>query len=417
MGQTLIEKMISLKLGRDIYKGQSVFVPVDIIMGTDGTTPLALKVLEEYNINKIKNPEKIIFVHDHFAPPKDISTANLSRMLDQFAKKFHITSYKEDRGGICHVLLPELGIMKPYDIVVGADSHTCTYGGLGIFSMGIGSTDMACAMATSKLWIKVPETIRIKVSGNLKSGVEAKDLILSIIGMLGTDGANYRAIEFCGSTIEKLTIAERMTICNMVIECGAKAGIINIDKVTEQYYYEKGIQDCQRIEADSDANYLETYEVEAEQLKPQIGCPYSPANVRNAEELIGTKINQVVIGSCTNGRIEDFRIAYQYMKGKQVHKNVKLILVPGSHNVLMQMEEEGMLKDFIKSNAIISPPSCGPCMGGHMGVLADDQVGLYTTNRNFYGRNGSPSSKVYLSNVSIAALSAIEGEIQVPEVN
>ena len=315
------------------------------------------------------------------------------------------------------MLLPELGIMKPYDIVVGADSHTCTYGGIGIFATGIGSTDMACAMATSKLWIKVPETIKIIVSGDLKKGVEAKDLILAIIGKLGTNGANYKVIEFYGSTIEKMNMSERMTLCNMVIECGAKAGLIPVDKHTQEYYYQKGIQDFERIEADLDADYFETIEVDAEQLVPQIACPYSPANVKDAEKLIGTKINQVVIGACTNGRIEDFRIAHKYIKGKQVQEDVKLIIIPGSHNVLMQMEEEGILKDFIQSNAIIAPPSCGACMGGHMGVLADDEVGLYTTNRNFYGRNGSPSSKVYLSNVSIAAFSAIKGEIQVPNEN
>lgn len=313
------------------------------------------------------------------------------------------------------MLLPELNIIKPYDIIVGADSHTCTYGGLSAFSTGIGSTDMACAMATGKIWMRIPETIKIIITGNFKYNVGPKDLVLHIVKLLGVDGATYKIVEFHGDALKHLDMSGRMTICNMIVECGAKAGIINVDSVAEEYFQDCGIVDIQVMYPDGGAHYNKTYEINISSLEPQIACPYTPANVVDAKKLIGTKINQVVLGSCTNGRIEDFRVAHKYIKNRTVHEDVKLIIIPGSQKVLYQMEEEGLLIDFIKSNAVIAPPSCGPCMGGHMGVLGEGEVGLYTTNRNFYGRNGAPSSKVYLSNPMIAAYSAVEGSIQVPD--
>lgn len=415
MKQTLIEKIISHKVGKTVHSGDIEFVPVDLVMGTDGTTPLALKIFEDYHIKRVAIPEKIIFVNDHFSPPTNISTANLSLQMEQFANKYGIRNYKVGRGGICHVLLPELNIIKPYDIIVGADSHTCTYGGLSAFSTGIGSTDMACAMATGKIWMRIPETIKIIITGNFKYNVGPKDLVLHIVKLLGVDGATYKIVEFHGDALKHLDMSGRMTICNMIVECGAKAGIINVDSVAEEYFQDCGIVDIQVMYPDGGAHYNKTYEINISSLEPQIACPYTPANVVDAKKLIGTKINQVVLGSCTNGRIEDFRVAHKYIKNRTVHEEVKLIIIPGSQKVLYQMEEEGLLIDFIKSNAVIAPPSCGPCMGGHMGVLGEGEVGLYTTNRNFYGRNGAPSSKVYLSNPMIAAYSAVEGSIQVPD--
>lgn len=414
MKQTLIEKIISNKLGKNVYSGDTEFVPIDLVMATDGTAPLALKIFEKYNIKKVLNPEKIVFVNDHFVPAPNISTANLAVLIEKFAKKYGISNYKIGRGGICHILLPELNLIKPYDIVLGADSHTCTYGGLGAFSSGIGSTDLACVMATGKLWLRVPETIKINISGKFKKNVGPKDLILYIIKTLGENGASYKAIEFHGNTLKDIDMSGRLTICNMVVECGAKAGIFNVDDITKKHFEKAGFKNIQQIFPDKDAVYERTLDIDVSNLEPQIACPYSPTNVINASDLIGTKIDQVVLGSCTNGRIEDFRMAYKYLKGRKVHNDVKLIIIPGSQKVLKQIEEEGMLDDFINSNAVIAPPTCGPCMGGHMGVLGKGEIGLYTTNRNFYGRNGDPTSKVYLCNPIIAVYSALEGSIQIP---
>ncbi|MCL2151407.1 MAG: 3-isopropylmalate dehydratase large subunit [Oscillospiraceae bacterium] len=417
MKQTLIEKVISNKVGKSVYANDTIFSPIDLVMGTDATTPLTIEIFNELGLEYVVNPHRIVLVNDHFAPTKDVASANFALMLKEFARKQKIENYFEiGRSGICHVLLPEKGFIKPYDIVVGGDSHTCTYGGLSAFSTGIGSTDMACVWATGKLWFKVPDTIKVVFSGELSEGVYAKDLVLYLIGKLGINGANYDMLEFDGELIHNLDISSRLTLCNMVVEMGAKAGIINVDSVTEQYFQEKSINlEYTYLHSDDGARYKKTIEVDVSRIEPIIACPFSPGNTKPAKELANQKIDQVVIGSCTNGRIEDFRIAHKYLKDNEVHHDVKLIVIPGSQEVLKQMEEESILLDFIKCGALISPPTCGPCMGGHMGVLGNNEVGLFTTNRNFIGRNGDPSSQVYLCNPAIAAYSALKGSIQIPE--
>lgn len=417
MKQTLVEKIFSNKIGKAVYANDTVFSPVDLTMGTDATIPLTIETFNEFGLERVVNPDKIALVNDHFSPAKDIATARFALKMKEFAKKQNIKNFFEiGRSGICHVLLPEKGFIRPYDIVVGVDSHTCTYGGLSAFSTGVGSTDMACVWATGKLWFRVPETIKVVFSGQLSKGVYAKDLVLYLIGQLGINGANYDMLEFDGELIKNLDISSRLTLCNMVIEMGGKAGIINADSVTEKYFKDKNIQmEYVDMNSDNGARYKKIVEIDVSKIEPVIACPYSPGNIKTAKELVNLKIDQVVIGSCTNGRIEDFRVAHKYLKNNEVHQEVKLIVIPGSQDVLKQMEEENLLIDFIKCGALISPPTCGPCMGGHMGVLANNEIGLFTTNRNFFGRNGDPTAQVYLSNPAIAAYSAIKGSIQIPE--
>lgn len=417
MKQTLVEKIFSNKIGKAVYANDTVFSPVDLTMGTDATIPLTIETFNEFGLERVVNPDKIVLVNDHFSPAKDIATARFALKMKEFAKKQNIKNFFEiGRSGICHVLLPEKGFIRPYDIVVGVDSHTCTYGGLSAFSTGVGSTDMACVWATGKLWFRVPETIKVVFSGQLSKGVYAKDLVLYLIGQLGINGANYDMLEFDGELIKNLDISSRLTLCNMVIEMGGKAGIINADSVTEKYFKDKNIQmEYVDMNSDNGARYKKIVEIDVSKIEPVIACPYSPGNIKTAKELVNLKIDQVVIGSCTNGRIEDFRVAHKYLKNNEVHQEVKLIVIPGSQDVLKQMEEENLLIDFIKCGALISPPTCGPCMGGHMGVLANNEIGLFTTNRNFFGRNGDPTAQVYLSNPAIAAYSAIKGSIQIPE--
>lgn len=417
MKQTLIEKIISKKINRNIYARETAFVPIDLVMGTDGTVPLSIKIFEKFSIESTVNPENIVFVNDHFVPAKDVASARLSLKMKEFAKKHNIVHcFDVGRNGICHVVLPEKGLVKPYDIIVGADSHTCTYGGLSAFSTGIGSTDMVCVWATGKLWLMVPETIKVIFHGTLQNNVYAKDLILFLIGKLGVNGADYNAIEFEGDLIKSLNVSDRLTICNMVVEMGAKAGIVNFDTITEDYYKEKAICITDlRLSPDNGAKYKKVIEIDVSKIEPVIACPYSPANIKPAKELVNLKIDQVVIGSCTNGRIEDFRLAHKYIKNHEVHADIKLIIIPGSQEVLYQMAQENILTDFIRSGAVVSPPTCGPCVGIHMGVLANHEVGLYTTNRNFFARNGDATTKVYLCNPAIAAYSAVKGSIQIPE--
>jgi 3-isopropylmalate/(R)-2-methylmalate dehydratase large subunit len=419
MKQTLVEKIFSGKLGRPVAANETCFCPVDIVMGTDATTPLAIEIFNELNQESVKYPEKIVLVNDHFIPAKDIATAKLALLMQRFARQQNIRNFfSVGRSGICHVLLPEQGLVRPYDIIVGADSHTCTYGALGAFSTGIGSTDMACAWATGKLWFKIPETIKVIFKGILPDNVYAKDLILYLIGRMGINGAVYDMIEFEGEVIERLDMSGRLTICNMSIEMGAKSAIVNVDDVTRHFFRDlnMGIEiDDSYLSPDPDAPYKDIISIDVTDLEPVIACPFSPDNIRFVKELKGLKIDQVVIGSCTNGRIEDFRLAHRHLKDHKVHPDVKLIIIPGSQKVMKQLIEEKMLIDFIDSGAVISPPTCGPCMGGHMGVLADHEVGLYTTNRNFLGRNGDSTAEVYLCNPAVAAYSAVQGSLQLPQ--
>ncbi|MCP4217822.1 MAG: 3-isopropylmalate dehydratase large subunit [bacterium] len=415
MGKTLVEKIFAQKLKRDVKAGETVFAPLDMVLGTDITAAMSIAVFEKMEAQRVFDPDKIVFINDHFVPAKDIKSANLSATMRQFARRHNIRNYFEvGKSGICHITVPESGLVVPGDIFIGADSHTCTCGALGAFSSGIGSTDMAAAWATGKLWFRIPETIRILLSGTLNPHVGGKDIILHVIGQLGESGALYKSLEFTGPLVEQLDMADRFTISNMAIECGAKTGLFEADQKVEEYLRNRAVRKGVHLKADEDAVYSRTLEVDASHIQPLVAVPYSPANIRDAREMTGTPVDQVVIGSCTNGRIEDFRIAYQLIKGKEIPPGMRLILIPGSPQVLKQMAEEGMLPAFIDVGAVISPATCGPCIGGHMGVLAENEVGLYTTNRNFVGRNGPKSSKVYLAGPAVAAASALEGRITVP---
>ncbi len=418
MGMTLIEKMFAEKLERPQESaGETLFAPVDLVLGTDVTVALSVKIFEEMGAKKVFDPSKIVLINDHFVPAKDIASANLSQKMRQFAHEQEIENYFEvGKSGICHITVPENGLVVPGDIVVGADSHTCTYGALGAFAAGIGSTDMAAAWALGRLWFRIPESIRVILHGELQPGVGGKDVILHVIGQLGPSGALYKSLEFTGPAIGQLSMADRFTMTNMAIECGAKAGLMEADDRVTQYLsgltHRKGVY----LRADAGAQYSRVLEVDVSTIQPLVAAPYEPSNVhpaaRVAEEDIA--VDQVVIGSCTNGRIEDFRIAHTYLKDNAVHPDTRLLLIPGSPLVLKHMVEEGLVTAFIEAGAVIAPATCGPCIGGHMGVLGDNEVGLYTTNRNFVGRNGPKSSKVYLSGPAVAAASAVAGKITGP---
>lgn len=415
-GKTLVEKIFAHKLGReDLSTGEIVFAPVDLILGTDVTVPLSIKIFKDMGAEKVHDQSKIVFINDHFVPAKDIASANLASTMKTFAQQQHIESYFEvGRSGICHITLPEKGLVKPGDIVVGADSHTCTSGALGAFATGIGSTDMAAAWATGELWFKIPETIKIVLTGEPGPFVSGKDIILSIIGQLGPSGALYKVLEFTGPALARLSMADRLTICNMAVECGAKSGIVPADQVTAHYLEGKTNKKGVFLKADKDAVYSRRLEIDLTKIGPVIAAPHEPSNVLPASQLEGIEIRQVVIGSCTNGRIEDFRIAAEILAGKKVNPNTRLIVIPGSPGVLQQMHRENLLDTFIEAGAAIGPSSCGPCIGAHMGVLAENETGLYTTNRNFVGRNGARSAKVYLCSPAVAAFSAIAGKITPP---
>jgi len=416
MGMTITEKIFAAHSGRDSVKpSELVFAKVDLVMGTDVTVPLSVEVFNRMGAKKVFDPKKIALVNDHFVPAKDVKAAGLSKIMREFARKQKIENYFEvGRSGICHALLPEKGLVLPGDLVVGADSHTCTYGALGAFATGVGSTDMATSWALGENWFRVPPSIKIIYKGKLPQMVGGKDLILYTIGQLGVDGAVYCSLEFTGEVIKELPLSDRFTICNMAIEAGAKAGIMETDEKVIDYVTERTRREFTIYESDEDASYLKTYAFDVSNLEPQVALPYLPSNVKPISEVEPIKIDQVVIGSCTNGRIEDFRNAAQILKGKKVHRDVRLIVIPSTQLILQEMISEGLIQLFIEAGAVISPPTCGPCIGGHMGVLAENEVGLYTTNRNFKGRNGHPTSKVYLCGPVVAAASAIKGEVTDP---
>lgn len=409
--KTLAEKIISMKLQLEVSQGDSVMVPADVIFGTDGTLPVALDVLEKYDVRTLADTSRILFINDHFSPASDIASANNSVRLRRFAAEHNIRLFDSGKGGISHVLLSEIGVIKPYDIVVGADSHTCTNGALSAFCAGFGSTDIAFAMASGKIWLRVPETLRIELKGHLASNIYAKDIILKVAGMLGQKGALYKTVQFCGNGLKHISVAGRMTICNMVSECGAKNGIVPFDEITEAYL-------GYRLERELTDDYFDVpadLVVDLDKLRPQIAVPYSPSKSDDAVNYAGRLVDQVVIGSCTNGTAEDIRTAYKYLKGNYVSSKTRLIIIPGSKNVLSELADDGTLAGLVRSGAVIAPASCGACMGGHTGVLGRDEVGLYTTNRNYYGRNGEASAGVYLCSPAIAAYSAVRGCISVPE--
>ncbi len=417
MSMTITEKIFAAHCGRQkVEPGEFILADVDIALGNDVTAPIAIKQFKRLGVEKVFDRHKVVLVPDHYAPNKDIKSAEQCKLLRDFARDQELSNYFEvGRMGVEHALLPEQGIVLPGDLIIGADSHTCTYGALGAFSTGVGSTDLAAAMASGKLWFKVPESIKFILNGKLQPWVSGKDLILYIIGQIGVDGALYQAMEFTGETIDNMGIEERLTMSNMAIEAGGKSGIIAVDETTLEYVNPRAKRDFKIYTSDKDAVYAKTYEIDCGKIKPQVAFPHLPENTRPIDEVGEVAIDQVVIGSCTNGRITDLRIAADILRGKKVNPNLRVIVIPATPLIFRQCIDEGLTQIFTDAGAIVSTPTCGPCLGGHMGILAQGERALATTNRNFVGRMGSPKSEVYLSNPAVAAASAITGKISGPE--
>lgn len=420
MPQTITQKILAAHCGKkEVNPCEFIEANADIVLGNDVTAPPAISEFEKIGVKKVFNKNKIVLVPDHFTPNKDIKSAQQVKIMREFAKKYGIKNYFElGCMGVEHALLPEEGLVYSGQLIIGADSHTCTYGALGGFSTGVGSTDMAAAMATGKVWLKVPESIKFIYSGKLNKWVSGKDLILYTIGKIGVDGALYKSMEFTGSVISKLSMDSRFSMANMAIEAGAKNGIIAPDEITKKYIKENAkSKDAKSkyFESDADANYSQIIEYDVADIEPQVAFPHLPSNAKPISKIGKIQIDQAVIGSCTNGRIEDLRIAAKILKGKKRHPNVRLIIIPATQKVYQQALKEGLMDIFIKAEAAISTPTCGPCLGGHMGILAEGERAIATTNRNFVGRMGHPKSEVYLSNPAIAAASAVAGQIIGPE--
>lgn len=417
MGMTMTQKILAAHCGLDyVEAGQLIEADLNLVLGNDVTAPVAIKEMKKFNKETVFDKDKIAIVLDHFTPNKDIKSAELCFCAKEFAYKNDITNFFETgEVGIEHALLPEKGLVVAGDVVIGADSHTCTYGALGAFSTGVGSTDMAAGMATGKAWFKVPSAIRFELVGKPAKWVSGKDVILHIIGMIGVDGALYKSMEFCGEGVKYLSMDDRFAITNMAIEAGGKNGIFPVDEKAVEYMKEHSTREYKVFEADEDAVYDEVYTIDLSTLKPTVAFPHLPENTRTIDEVGEVKIDQVVIGSCTNGRIEDLRIAAKVMEGKHVAKGVRCIVIPATQKIYLQAIEEGLMTTFIKAGAAVSTPTCGPCLGGHMGILAKGERAIATTNRNFVGRMGHPESEVYLSSPAVAAASAITGKISSPE--
>jgi len=417
MGMTITEKILAKHAGLDhVTPGQFIYANVDMALGNDITAPISIRELEKAGIDKVFDPERIALVPDHSTPNKDIKAAELCKQMREFARRHGLTHYWEvGRVGIEHALLPEQGVVVPGDVVIGADSHTCTYGGLGAFSTGVGSTDLAAVIATGKVWLRVPEQMQFVFRGKLQRWVDGKDLILHTIGQIGVDGALYKSMEFTGDTIRGLNIDARLAMCNMAIEAGGKNGIIAPDATTMEYEQGRAEREPVCYVSDEDANYGEVFEWDASAIEPQVAAPSLPSNARPVGEFKGTCVDQVVIGSCTNGRMTDLRIAAELLKGRKVADTVRLIILPGTQAICREAMAEGLVDIFIESGAAFSTPTCGPCLGGHMGVLAAGERALATTNRNFVGRMGHPQSEVYLCGPAVAAASAVAGEIVHPD--
>ncbi|MCP2240762.1 3-isopropylmalate dehydratase large subunit [Thermoanaerobacterium thermosaccharolyticum] len=415
MGLTLTQKILADKAGYDVHSGDLIEIDVDMVLGNDVTSPVAIKEFLKIGVKNVFDKEKIALVPDHFVPNKDIKSAEQVNIVRKFAREYGIVNFFEvGKMGIEHALLPEKGLVLPGDVVIGADSHTCTYGAITCFSTGIGSTDMACAMATGKAWFKVPEAIRFNLKGKLNKWVSGKDVILYIIGMIGVDGALYKSMEFTGD-IASLSIDDRFTIANMAIEAGAKNGIFDYDEITETYVKGRANRKYKVFKADKDADYVESYDIDLSKIKPQVAFPHLPENTKPIDEVGNIKIDQVVIGSCTNGRISDMEVTYEVLKGKKVHPDVRLIIFPATQDIYLECVKRGYIEEFIKAGAAVSTPTCGPCLGGHMGILAKGERAISTTNRNFVGRMGHTESEVYLASPAVAAASAIKGCIASPE--
>ena len=416
MPMTITEKILAAHAGRDrVVPGELINARVDLVLGNDITAPVAIKEFNKIGATDVFDRQRIALVPDHFTPNKDIKSAEQSKIVRDFAGKHQIVNYFDvGRMGIEHCLLPEQGLVGPGDLVIGADSHTCTYGALGAFSTGMGSTDIAAAMALGETWLKVPESIKFVFTGELKPWVGGKDLILRVIGDIGVDGALYRAMEFTGPTIENLSMDGRFTMCNMAVEAGAKNGIIPPDEITWAYVEGRCRRPWEFHRSDPDAEYVKVYKYDVSKIEPQVAFPHLPENSRAVSEAGHVEIDQSVIGSCTNGRIEDLRDAAKVLQGKKVHKNVRLIILPGTQDIYLQALGEGLIETFVRAGAAVSTPTCGPCLGGHMGILAGGERCIATTNRNFAGRMGHTESEIYLSNPAVAAASAILGRIAGP---
>lgn len=412
---TLAEKILAAHCGRErVEPGELINARVDIVLANDITAPLAIQEFRRIGVERVFDPQRVVLVPDHFVPNKDIKAAEQAKIVREFARQQGLVYFEVGEMGIEHILLPELGLVGPGDVVVGADSHTCTYGALGAFATGMGSTDIAAAMATGDIWMKVPETIKFVYHGSLRPWVTGKDLILYTIGQIGVDGALYASMEFTGEAIEALSMDGRFTMANMAIEAGAKAGIFAVDEKTLAYVQGRARRNYQVFEADPDAGYAQTYEWEVSSLEPQIAFPHLPSNTRPLSQVGDVHIDQAVIGSCTNGRIEDLRQAAEVLRGRKVHPDVRCIILPGTQGVYLQAIAEGLVQAFVKAGCAVSTPTCGPCLGGYMGVLAAGERAISTTNRNFVGRMGHPQSEVYLANPVVAAASAVLGHIGGP---
>ncbi|MCQ4575139.1 MAG: 3-isopropylmalate dehydratase large subunit [Candidatus Brocadiales bacterium] len=416
MVMTLAENIIAAHTEQgEVRAGEFVYAGVDFCLGNDITAPIAIKEFENAGIDRVFDRKRIALVPDHFTPNKDIASAEQVKILRGFAQRHRLEYFFEiGRMGIEHALLPEMGLVLPGELVIGADSHTCTYGALGAFAVGVGSTDLAACFATGKVWLKVPETIRFVFDGKLPRWSSGKDLILHVIGDIGVDGALYKVMEFTGPAISSLPMDDRFAICNMAIEAGAKTGIIATDGVTEDYVKGRAKRDYRPYSANGNGGSVETRSYDASKISPQVALPSLPSNVRPVEELSGVKIDQVVIGSCTNGRISDLRIAAGLLQGRQVHPSVRLLIFPATQEIYLQAMKEGLMDTFVRAGAAVSTPTCGPCLGGHSGVLAEGERCLATTNRNFPGRMGHPKSEVFLCSPAVAAASAVTGSITHP---
>ena len=417
MSMTMTQKILASKAGlNEVHAGQYIEANIDLALGNDVTTPVAITEFNKTGKAAVFNKNKVAIVPDHFTPNKDIKAAAQCKMIREFATGQDLTNYFEiGEMGIEHCLIPEKGLAVPGDAIIGADSHTCTYGALGAFATGVGSTDLAAAMARGKAWFKVPSAIKFVLKGKMGKWVSGKDVILHIIGMIGVDGALYQSMEFAGESIKTLTIDDRFTICNMAIEAGGKNGIFPVDDQTIAYVKEHSDREYQVFEADADAEYDRVIEIDLSALRPTVAFPHLPENTKTIDEIGDIKVDQVVIGSCTNGRISDLRVAAGILRGKKVKKGVRTIVFPGTQAIYLQALEEGLITDMVKAGAVFSTPTCGPCLGGHMGILAAGERAVSTTNRNFVGRMGHVESEVYLASPAVAAASALTGRIENPE--
>ena len=415
MSKTMSEKILAKASGKDnVEAGDIVIAKIDVAMTHDLTGPLAVESFEKIGVNKVWDSSKIVIPFDHQVPADSIDSANNHIIMRKFVRDYGIENFYDVNAGVCHQILPEFGHVVPGEVIVGADSHTCTHGALGAFSTGIGSTDMAMVFAEGELWFKVPETNRFEINGELKNNVYAKDVILHIIGQIGADGSTYKACEFAGQTVSDMSISDRMVLTNMAIEMGGKTGLVEVDKKTINYIKARSNKPYEIFKTDLDAPSLNVIDIDVSDLEPQVACPHNVDNVKAVSE-VDKEIDQVFLGSCTNGRLSDLREAAKILKGNKIANSTRMLVIPASREIYLKALDEGLIKIFIEAGALVSAPCCGPCLGGHTGIIGPGEVSLSTSNRNFKGRQGSPDGEVYLSSAAVAAASAIEGRIIAPE--